>query len=229
MQSFTDVLPQIMTQSFAEVWFSFANFLPLFVIGVIILVAGWLIGSGLARLTSKLATSFGVDDALSAAGVDEFLERGGYNLRSAGLLGALVKWFVFLVALVIVFDVLGLSQVNLFLSDVVLGFLPQVIVAAVILLIAALIAEAVHKFVMGAGKSVKVGSPAVIAAIARAAVWVFALLAALNQLGIAQELVQLLFGAIVFGFALAFGLAFGLGGRESAARTLERIEKSFTK
>jgi small-conductance mechanosensitive channel len=135
----------------------------------------------------------------------------------------LVKWFFIIVFLVPALGVLHLDQVNQFISDVVLGYLPQVIVAVLILLVAAVVAASAERVVAGAAKAAELKAAGFIGNVAKWAIWVFAILAALSELQVATGLVQTLFTGIVIAIALALGLSFGLGGQAAAARYIEHL------
>jgi len=151
------------------------------------------------------------------------LSRAGFNLDSGAFIGGLVRWFVIIIFLIASIDVLGLTQVNVFLREVVLGYLPNVVVAALILIVAAVIADAVYKLVVGSARAANIPSAHFMGGVAKWAIWIFAILAALGQLGIAGAFAQTLFTGLVAMLALAGGLAFGLGGKESASRYLDRL------
>ena len=112
---------------------------------------------------------------------------------------------------------------NVFLQEVVLLYLPQVIVAVLILLVAAVIAELARNLVTGAAKAANMLSANLLGSVAKWAIWIFAVLAALNQLGVATAFVQTLFTGVIVALSLGFGLAFGLGGQQAAASYLERL------
>ena len=126
---------------------------------------------------------------------------------------------VFLVASL---DVLGLTQVNQFLQNVVLSYLPQVIVAIFILLLAVVIAEAMQKIVVGSAKAANIKSANFLGTTTKWAIWVFAILTTMIQLGIAVSFIQTLFTGVIIAFSLAIGLSFGLGGQEAASRYIEK-------
>lgn len=219
IQTWADVL----TKSFQDLWIGIVNFIPNIVVAVIIFILGWLIGAALGRVVAQIIKSLKVDSALKATGLNDAVERAGFTLDSGAFLGALVKWFFVVVFLVASLEVLGLTQVTLFLQTVVLSYLPHVIVAVLIILVAAVIAQVVREVVMGAAKAAHVHSAGLAASLAKWAVWIFAILTALDQLQVATAFVQTLFTGVIVALSLAFGLAFGLGGQEAAARYVERI------
>ena len=214
---------QVLTLSFQNLWVGVVNFVPNLVVAIIILIIGWLIGALIGRAIWQLFRSLRIDEALRKAGFERFLRRGGLNLDTGAFIGGLVKWFIVVAFLVAAFDVLGLTQVNLFLQQVVLAYLPRVIVAALVLLVAGVIGDVVERVVVAAAKTAEVRSAHFAGAIARWAVWVFAILVALSQLGIASGFSQTLFTGIVIAVSLALGLSFGLGGQEAAGHFIERL------
>ena len=216
---------EVLAQSFQDLWMGVINFVPNLVVAIIIFIAGWVVGSLLGRVISQIVKSLKVDNALRSAGSEALLNRAGFRLNSGRFLGGLVKWFVIVVFLVASFDVLGLSQVNEFLQQVVLLYLPQVIVAVLILLVAALIADAMQSVVKGSAKAAEIKSANFLGNVTKWAIWVFAILMALYQLGVAAAFVQTLFTGFVVALALATGLSFGLGGKDTAARILQKMEK----
>ena len=214
-----------MILSFNELWTGVASFAPRLVAAVVIFVVGWVIAHALGKVVEQILRSLKIDKALQSLGVEEPIERAGIKLDVGVFIGALVKWFVIVVFLTATVDVLGLTQVTDFLKDDVLGYLPNVFVAAMILVVAALIADAVGKLVTGSAKAANLPSSGFLGGVSRWAIWVFAILAALYQLGIAGPMVQTLFIGIVGALALGLGLAFGLGGKDAAAKYLERLRQ----
>src|SRR3954464_7223858 len=206
----------VLSLSFQNLWLGVANFVPNLIIAIIIVIIGWLIGALFGRAIWQVFRSIKVDEALRRAGFEGFLRRGGINLDTGAFIGGLVKWFIIVVFLVAAFDVLGLSQVNLFLQQVVIAYLPRVIVAALVLLVGGVIGDLVERVVVTAARTAEIKSAHFAGAIAKWAVWVFAILVALSQLGIAAAFSQTLFTGIVIAISLALGLSFGLGGQEAA-------------
>lgn len=213
----------VFTGAFQDMWAGIVDFVPQLVIAIIIFIIGWVLGVALGRVVAQIIRALKVDSILKSLGTEEVLTRAGFRLDSGAFIGALVKWFVIIVFLIASIDVLGLTEVNFFLRDVVLGYLPNVIVAALILIVAAVIADAIHKLVVGSAKAASIPSAHFMGGVAKWAIWIFAILAALNQLGIAGAFAQTLFTGLVAMLALAAGLAFGLGGKEAASRYIERL------
>lgn len=214
----------VLNQSFQNISYGLIAFLPNLIAAVVIFTVGWLIGVGVGRVVAQVVDTFRIDQALKAVGLERVLSRAGFELSSGRFLGFLVKWFFIIVFLVASLDVLHLTVVNLFISKVVLGYLPQVIVAVLILLVAAIVAEAAKRVISGSAKAASIQSAGFLGKVAQYAIWIFAILAALSQLNVATGFVQTLFTGVVIAASLAVGLAFGLGGQQAAGRYLERIE-----
>jgi small-conductance mechanosensitive channel len=214
---------EVLTLSFQNLWVGVVNFVPNLVLALVILVLGWLVGALFGRAIWQVFKSLKVDDALRRAGFESFMNRGGVDLDSGAFVGGLVKWFVIVIFLVAALDVLGLSQVNFFLQDVVLGYLPRVLAAALVLLVAGVIGDITGRVVVTAAKTAGVDSAHFAGAIAKWSIWVFAVLVALSQLGIAAAFSQTLFTGVVIAVSLALGLSFGLGGQEAASRFIEKL------
>jgi hypothetical protein len=199
--------------------------LPMVLFALIVIIAGWLLANLVKKIVVKVFTHLQINRLLDNAGVDKITERAGYKLDAGYFVGTLVKWFILVVAFVVALDILRLQQVSFFLQDVVLNYLPKVIVAVLILFGALIIAKVASEAMGAALRASGVVKAMFLQKVAYYAIIFFAVLAALNQLQIAQELVQMLFAGIVFATSLAFGLAFGLGGREAAARYIDEVTR----
>ncbi len=218
VQTWGDVL----TTSFQDVWMGVARFLPNLVVAIIIVILGWLIGSVIGKAIWQIFRSIRVDEALRKTGAEDLMRRGGMVLNSGGFIGGLIKWFIIVVFFIAAFEVLGLSQVNAFLSQVVLGYLPQVIVAVLVLLVAGVVGDVVQKIVNTSARAAEIRSAHTLGTLSRWAIWIFGLLVALSQLGIGVQIIQTLFMGVVVALSLAFGLSFGLGGQEAASQWISK-------
>jgi HAMP domain-containing protein len=203
------------------------SFIPKLLGFLIILLVGWLIANALGKAVTFLLRKVGFDRLSDRIGLTTLSQRMGLQMDAAGLLGRLVYWFIFLIFLIPAVEALGLTSISNVLNAII-AYLPNVFVAILVLFLGALIANFVADIVRGATASTNIGNPNVFAAIARYAILGFVAIVALEELQIAPSIINLLFGAIVFGAALAFGLAFGLGGRDAAQRAIERSERSLS-
>lgn len=213
----------VLSQSFLNLFYGLVSFVPNLVVAVVIFIVGWLVGVGVGRVVTQIVNALRVDNALKATGLEQMLSRAGFELSSGKFLGFLVKWFFIVVFLVASLDVLKLTTVNLFISDVVLGYLPQVIVAVLILLVAAVVADAVRRVVEGSAKAAQLHAAGFLGKVAQYAIWIFAVLAALAQLNVATAFVQTFFTGVVIAVSLAIGLSFGLGGQKAAERYIDHL------
>lgn len=204
--------------SFRGLWNDVLYFLPELLLALLVLVVGWIIAGWSKQIVERVFSTLKVNEALDAAGVDVLARRAGYPLKAGRFVGTLVKWFVIVVFFIAALDILSLDQVTVFFRDVVLGYLPKVIVAVLILLVAMVVANIASASVTAGAKAAEFGSANMLGPITRYAIILFAVLAAMSQLEIAPELVQTLFMGIIFAASLAFGLAFGLGGRDAAGK-----------
>jgi hypothetical protein len=188
---------------------------------VLIIAAGWFIASLIDRGLAALLRTIRFNHFAERSGLADFVQKMGMNTDAAGMVGLVVRWFVRLIALVVAFDALGLPAVSEVLRQLLL-WLPNVIVALVVLVIGGLAAGALSNVVRGSAAEAGLDNSDFLARIASVVVWAFAIVVAVNQLGIATELVNTLFMAVVGALALAVGLAFGLGGRDTAAEIVRK-------
>ncbi|GAC1363463.1 MAG: hypothetical protein NVS2B12_11710 [Ktedonobacteraceae bacterium] len=205
----------------------FFAFIPKLLGFLVILLIGWLVATAVEKALTLILRKVGFDRIADRIGLTRLEQQMGVQMDAAGILGRLAYWFVFLIFLVPAVNALGLTSVSDLIGRIV-GYLPNVFVAILVLFLGTLAASFVADLVRGAAASARIGNPNVFAAIARYAIMGFVALIALEQLQIAPALIQILFTAIVGSAALAFGLAFGLGGREAAQRLLSRGESGLT-
>lgn len=219
----------VFQESLQEVFNGVMGILPNLIIAVIIILLGWVIGAAFSKVIEQIIKSLKLDKALASAGLHEVIEKGGFELNSGKFLGELVKWFTIVVFLVTAFDVLGLQQVNDFLTGVVIGYIPQVIGAVLIILIAVVIAEALRKVVVASAKAADLEAANFLGAFTKWAIWILAALTALDQLGIlGAYFIQTLFTGFVVALALAIGISFGIGGKDAAAAAVDKVRKEIS-
>ncbi len=215
----------VFNASLQELWWGFIQFAPKLVIAIVFFAVGWLLGNIVARAIEHVFGVLKIDNLLRSIGVDGFFRRAGMNLNSGYFIGQIVKWFVIIVFLIPSLDLVGLNSIKDFLQNDVLGFLPRVIVAALVLIIATIVAEALSKAVTASSRSMNLSSANMLGAIAKYAVWIFAFIIALGQLGVADYYMSVLFTGIIAMISLGGALAFGLGGRDAAARFIGKVSE----
>ena len=209
-----------LTTSLATALSLFLGSIPRIIGFLVILIIGWLISGLLASAVAALLRAIRFNDLAQRSGLAGFVQSMGLRTDPSGLLADIVKWFVRLIVLVVAFDALGLPAVSAVLQQFLL-WIPNLVVAVVILVIAGLAANALSNLIRGATAQAGFDNPDLLANIARIAVWAFGIVVAVNQIGVAETLVNTLFMAFVGALALATGLAFGLGGRETAGRIVD--------
>lgn len=200
-------------------------FAPKFIIALIIFIIGMIVAVVIGKFIAQIINAVKVDNALQSMGVGDILSKAGFNLNSGMFIGGLVKWFLIIVFLVASLDILGLSAVRDFLERDVLGYLPKVIIATLILVAGAFIAMAMQKIVVGSAKAAGIPSTHFLGGITKWAIWIFTILTALYQLGIAGALAQTILTGFMAMVAIAGGLAFGLGGKDAAAQYIDKLRK----
>ncbi len=221
---------ETITSAFQNIWVKFIGFLPEFITALILLVVGLLVAGLLGKLMARIISVIKLDDLLGKAGFTSAVQDMGVPFSLSKLMGWVVKWFFVVVTLIAVADILGWEEVNSFLNAVVL-YIPNVLVAVVVLIIGVIAGQFVHGIVE---KTLHVSQAPIsasrpLAALAKWAIIIFAIMAALVQLGIATSLIEILFTGLVAMMAIAGGLAFGLGGKEKASKWLDAIEREVSK
>ncbi len=213
----------VFNSSLQELWWGFIQFAPKLIIAIVLFIIGWIVSSIVAKAFEQFVGMLKVDRLLSSAGADGAFRKAGITLNSGYFIGQVMRWFVLLVFLLPSLSLVGLDSIGFFIKEDVLGFLPRVIIAAFILIVATIVAEAISKAIMVGSKSIGVTSANMLASIAKYAVWIFAFIIALGQLGVASAYMQILFTGLVAMLAIAGGLAFGLGAKDSAGRFVSKL------
>jgi len=221
MGTFTDG-GTVVTDTFLQLWIRFVDIIPTIVIAVIVFTVGLFIADFFGRLVGRVLQQMFLDQAVEKTGLKKTLERIGFKLSVSRALGLLVTWFLYAVVLIATAELLSLTQISVFLQSVVL-YIPNVIIAVVILLVGILISNFVFTLVKETSQAAQLTSAELLANVAKWAILVFTIMATLVQLRVATELIQILFTGIVLMFSLAGGLAFGLGGKDRAKETIDRV------
>jgi len=220
VQTWTEVI----TASLQTLWSGFIGFLPNLLGAVIVFIIGWLIAVILGKLAAQVIRVLRIDQILEKIGFKKSLARANLKLNSGKFIGELIKWFFIIVFLMAATDILKLPQVTEFLKRILL-YIPHLIVAVLILLAAVLISNFLQKLVKASVEAADLRGGNFLGSMTKWAVLVFAVLAALLQLGIVPALIQTIFTGLVAALAIAVGLAFGLGGKDLAGQILSKLKR----
>ena len=213
----------VFNASLQELWWGLIQFAPKVIVAIVFFVIGWVLGSLIAKAFEHVFGALKIDKLFQSVGADDLFRKAGMNLNSGYFIGQVVKWFVIIVFLLPSLNLVGLNDIASFLQNDVLGFLPKVIIAAFILIIATVVSEGLSKTVSAGAKAMSLSSANMLGSVAKYAVWVFALIIALGQLGVAEAYMSTLFAGIIGMLALGGALAFGLGGKEHASRLISKL------
>jgi small-conductance mechanosensitive channel len=194
---------------------AFFAFIPQLIGAIVILVVGYIVAKLLQAVVSRVLKAVGFDGWMERGGIKQFFDRAQTRETPATVLGKLVFWFVFIITITMAADALGIQQVSQVLAQLI-AYIPSIIAAILILILAALLANFLSGIVRGA-----TGSD-ILANIARYAIIVYAVFAALTELGIAVQLTAPTFLIVLGAIALAAAIAFGWGGRDVAKDIIER-------
>jgi len=194
---------------------TFLSYLPQLIGAIVILIIGYIVAKVLQAVVGRVLRAVGFDGWMEKGGIKQFFDRAETNQTPVSILGQLVFWFVFIIALTMAADALGIPQVSVILGQLI-AYIPSIIAAVLILILAALLANFVSGIVRGATGS------GLLASVAQYAIIVYAVFAAITELGIAVELTAPTFLIVLGAVALGAAIALGLGGREVAQDILQK-------
>ena len=193
----------------------FLSYIPQIIGAIIILIVGYIIAKVLQALVTRLLRGVGFEDWMERGGVKQFFDRAQTDHTPSSILGMVVFWFIFIIAITMAADTLGIRQISSFLNQLI-AYIPSIFVAILILFLATLLANFLAGIVRGATGS------GILASIVQYGVIVYAVFAALTQLGIAVTLTAPTFLILLGAVAFALAIAFGIGGREVARDIVEK-------
>lgn len=219
---------EIFSQSLIGLWYGFINFVPGLLGAIILFIIGWAVGSIIGKAVTQLVAVLKVDSLFESAGANVFMNRAGLKINASRFIGGLVRWFIIVVFLMASLQIIGLTQVNDFLREAVLYYLPKVVIASLVLIIATVLADGMKKLVRASAQAANIRSANMLGSITLYAIWGFAFIIALSELGIATAFMQILFTGFIAALAIAIGLSFGLGGKEAAARAIDKISSDMS-
>jgi hypothetical protein len=209
--------------SLQALWQVVVQALPAIIGAVVVLVIGLIVAAVLERLVERLVYYLKVDALLRKLGVEMYLERAGLDLNAGHFIGRVFYWFVLIGFFLAASDILGFAALSGFLSDVLL-YIPNVVIASLIVLVALVAANFLRGLAVASVMGARLHAAKFLGAVTWWVVMIFGFLTAAVQLNIAVSVINTVITGLIAMFALAGGLAFGLGGREAASRWISRLE-----
>jgi hypothetical protein len=217
----------ITIQALQKSWQGFLNFIPNFIGAVIIFIIGYFIALGIGKLIAGILIRLKFNKIFERAGWKESLEKAELKVNPSEFVGVIFKWILVIVFLLISVEILGFVQFAAVLNKLI-SWLPNLIVAIAIFVVAVIVADILDKIIRASVQKIGVKYVGAVGGMIRWAIYIFAGLAILVQLGVAQSLINTLITAVFGMVALAFGLAFGLGGKDAAAKIIEDFRKKIS-
>lgn len=211
--STTDTLFRGLTAGFTR----FMEFIPALLGALVVLAIGWVIAGWVGRLVERVLIASRFERAVAGTRFGAYLPHREPPVTASGILGTLSKWFIRLIFIQAAANILGMPQVTAIINNILL-FIPNLFIALVILVVGAMLARYIGDLVLSSVSRMEFANPRVLSLIARYAIIGFSVIAAINQIGIATNLISILFTGLVGSLALALGLSFGLGGQGVASQ-----------
>lgn len=211
-------------QALENLWRGFLNFIPALIGAIVIFIIGWFIALGIGKLITEILKKLRFNRIFERGVWKEALEKAEFRVDAANFIGIIFKWILVIVFLMVAVEILGLTEFADFLKNV-LGYLPNVIVASLIFVVAVILADLIEKVVRAAVESIRIGYGHWVGVIVKWSIWIFAILAILIQLKVAPALIQTLFTGLIAVLVISAGIAFGLGGKEIAGEVLRDLYK----
>lgn len=203
---------------------SFIDILPNIFLGIVIILLGLYISKKIRDLVVRFLNRLRLNQMLSSLGWQEFFNRFNTKLDIPRFFGTITQIYFLLWVVLVVLDMLSLSIVGNIISNII-NYYPNIFISIVIFIVAVFIADFSKKIIVSDFKEEKLTYSNFLGNIIASSVWVIATLAILYQLQIAQTLILIAFIGFIALIVLTVGIAFGLGGKEIAKKTLEDIEK----
>ncbi len=218
----------ILAEPIKEMLTQAATFVPNLLGALIILFVGWICAKVLRELTHKILSAIRFDVLAKKAGIADILAKGGAKLTFSDILSALVYWLVMVIVLVLVANVFGLTIASRLMEGVI-SYIPRVIAALFVLVIAMFLGTFVSGIVKTTSLNANLPNPELLRGLSYWAIVIFGATIAIGQLGIATVLVSATFNIFFGAVCLALALAFGLGGREAAGRFIDEMVKKYSR
>jgi hypothetical protein len=217
----------ITLEALQSAWQGFLLFLPKLIGAIIVFLVGWFVSVGIGKLIAEILKRLKLDRFFERTGWKEALEKAELKVSVSEFIGAIFKWILVIVFLLASVEILGLVQFAEFLRRIV-WWLPNLVVAVAIFVVASIVAEILEKIIKASAKRMEISYVGFLGTLVKWAIYIFAGLAILLQLGVTPTIINALVFGLIGTFSLALGLAFGLGGKEAAAKLIEDLKRKIS-
>jgi len=219
---------EALVEAWQQVQLSFLSSVPTIIGSILIFTVGLILAYWVKRLIKQFLQAVKMERLSKTLGIDQYLKKASIEKDSTELLATLAEWIVMLVFFLAVVDILGLDTVSSVLTQI-LGYIPNIVAAVLILVVGYFVAKLVDGIVRGAIASVDTVIARPLGQLARWLIIVVSFFAAIDQLQIAQTLIATFFQGLTYTIVLVVGLSIGLGSKDLVARLLndwyERVNK----
>jgi len=214
------------SQTLGLIWQNLTQISPSILWASVVLLAGIFVAKSAETIAVTFFTKIRLNPLLARIGIKEALSKIDISLDATRLFGEIVRWLFIIIFLMVSLEILGLTQFSQFLGNVI-AYLPNILIAFLIFVVAAFLSDFSQKVVVGTLEKERITYSKFLGRLFHGAIWFFATLAILYQLKIAPSLILVVFIGMVVTISLALGIAFGLGGKDLAAKILKELEDKF--
>jgi len=205
---------------------SLINISPAIFWAILVFFIGWFVSKWIGQIAAAFLSKIRLNQVLKRMGLEEALTKIDTHLNAPKFFGEIVKWFFVILFLMAASEILELTQFSQFLEKAI-GYYPNIFIAALIFVVAVFLADFSQKIVVGTLEKEKITYSRFLGRAIRWAIWLFAILAILYQLQITPSLILAILIGMVVTISIALGIAFGLGGKDLAAKILKELEEKF--
>ena len=223
--NYLESLWSIFSGSLSGVWGILANLVPSLLLAIILFIIGLIVASVVSSAIAQVIRATKIDKLFESAGTEVFLNKMNLKLDIGKFFGVIIKWFIIIVFLMASLQIIQLTEVSQFIGAMIILYLPKVIVIIIILMLATIIADTFKKIVIASSRAANINSSEILGSISKCAVWVVAVMLILSQFDDIKNYMLIIFAGIVSFIVIAGGIAFGIGGKDAASRTIERISR----
>lgn len=213
------------TIALQSLWQGFLSFIPNLIGSLVVFLIGWLIAIGIGKLVTEVLIRLKLNKILEKSGWQEALNKAELKVNPAEFIGGIIKWIFVIVFLLAAVEILGFVQFTDFLKSVI-SYLPNVIVAALIFVVTVILVDIVEKVVRTTVEGMKTGYGRAVSIVVKWSIWIFSILAILDQLRFeAADWIFALIKIVFVGLVAMLAISFGLGGKEVAAEILRDLKE----